>query len=85
MKAPVRVSDPLLLVTVTSTAPAPWAGESQVMVVVLTTARFATGVPPKVTVVFPVLVKFDPVRVQGVPPATPPSSGSMAESAGGAL
>ena len=70
-----RVSEPFELVTVMPTVPAACAGASQVMVVELTTLRFAARDPPKVTVVSGVVVKLYPESVQDVPPETPPCSG----------
>ena len=51
------VSDPLLLLTVTSASPAVLAGVVQLMVVSLITLTPDAGAPPKVTLVSGVVVK----------------------------
>ena len=61
------------LVTVTVTAPAVPAGVVAVMVVLLTTVTLVADALPKVTVA--PAVKFVPVMVTAVPPATGPLLG----------
>ena len=64
-----------MLVTVTSTGPAAWAGLVTVICVSLLTviAPVAFAVPPNFTVFAP--VKFVPVIVTGVPPVAGPEPG----------
>jgi hypothetical protein len=64
---------PLLLVTVTVTAPALPAGVVAVIDVLLTTTTFVAAVAPNVTVA--PAAKFVPVIVTAVPPATAPLLG----------
>jgi len=61
------------LVTLTSTAPAAWAGVVQVICVKLTTVIPAAAVPPKVTAA--PLVKLLPAIATEVPPAVVPVEG----------
>jgi len=62
----VAVAVPPTVLTVTSTAPAAWAGATATIVACETTVKLAAGVPPKVTDVAP--VKLVPVIVTEVPP-----------------
>ena len=72
---------PLLLVTVTVTAPAVPAGVVAVIDVLLTTVTLVAAAPPNVTVA-PV-AKFVPVMVTDVPPASGPPFGLTLLTAGG--
>ena len=67
--------EPLGVVTTTLLVPAVPAGVIQVMVVELTTLTLVVTVPPIVTIVAP--VKFVPVIVTLVPPATGPLAGAI--------
>jgi len=72
VKAPLLVTDPLLLVNATSTAPAALAGVTTVIDVALEFTIDVPAVPPKVTEVVP--VKLVPAIVTVVPPAVGPDS-----------
>jgi len=68
------------VVTVTSTVPAPRAGETAVTSVALTTVKLVAAVVRKATEVAP--VRLVPVIVTVVPPATGPAVGEMAVTVG---
>jgi len=72
---------PLLLVTVTVTAPTLPPGVVAVMVVPFVTTTFVAAVPPNVTVA--PAAKFVPVIVTAVPPATGPLFGATLVTVGG--
>jgi len=79
-KVPLWLS---LLVTITVTAPAAWAGIVAVIEVLLTTVTPVAAVPPKLTVAperNPV-----PLIVTGVPPFTVPEAGLIAVTVGAGL
>ena len=65
---------PPAVVTVTSTVPAAWAGLTAVSVESLTTLKLEAAVPPKLTLVVPLLNPF-PVTVTVVPPLVGPALG----------
>jgi len=69
----VDVTDPPGAVRITSTTPAVFAGVTQVTDVALTATTEVADVPPNVTVVVP--VRFVPVIVTAVLPATGPLTG----------
>jgi hypothetical protein len=73
---------PLLLVTVTVTAPALDAGVVAVIVVAFTTTTFVAAVPPNVTPA--PAAKFVPVIVTAVPPDVGPVFGDTLLTVGGA-
>jgi hypothetical protein len=73
---------PLLLATVTVTAPAIPAGVVAVIVVLFTTTTFVAAVPPNVAVA--PAAKFAPVIVTAVPPAVDPLFGDTFVTVGGA-
>jgi hypothetical protein len=73
---------PLVLVTVTVTAPALAAGVVTVIEVLLTTTTLVAGVDPNLTVA-PV-AKLVPVIVTAAPPATDPLFGDTLVTVGGA-
>jgi hypothetical protein len=64
---------PPVLVTVTATGPAAWAGDTAVRLVALVNVTLVAAVPPKLTV--EALVKLVPVMVTEVPPAVGPEVG----------
>ena len=74
---------PPAVVTVTSTVPAPSAGEVAVIDVALLTVKPAAAVPPKLTAVAP--VKPVPVIVTDVPPAVVPLFGLTLVTVGAAM
>jgi hypothetical protein len=78
----LEVADvPPVVVTVTSTAPVVWAGDVTMMDVELCTTRLVVaGVVPNLTV--DAAVKFVPVIVTCVVPATDPEEGLMAVTVG---
>ena len=70
------------VVTVTSTTPAACAGAVDVIVVALTTLKPVAAVLPNLTAVAP--VKFVPVIVTEVPPASGPDVGLSPDTVGAA-
>ena len=74
---------PLLLVTVTVTAPALPAGVVAVIEVLLTTTTFVAAVLPSFTVA--PAARFVPVIVTAVPPAGDPPLGATLLTVGGAM
>ena len=80
MNAPLAVAVPPGSVTLTSAAPAEWAGLVVVIWVSLLVLMGA-DVPPKVTEVAP--VRPVPVIVTGVPPAVDPVPGDTEDMVGG--
>jgi hypothetical protein len=74
VKAAGKLAVPLAVVTLTAAAPAVPAGVVQVMVVALTTTTAVAALPPTVTVA--PAMKFVPVSVIAVPPATGPAVGA---------
>ena len=84
MKPPAKLPlSPLLLATVTVTAPALPAGVVAVICVPLTTTTFVATVPPNVTVA--PATKFVPVIVTAVPPAWGPLFGATLLTVGDAM
>ena len=75
--------NPLLLVTVTVTAPTLPAGVVAVIVVLFTTVTFVAAVLPNFTVA--PAAKFVPVIVTAVPPAAGPLLGDTLVTVGGAI
>ena len=71
----ILVAAPPVAVTTTLTAPAAWAGVVAVICVALFTVKLVALTPPKVTLMTP--VKFVPVMVTDVPPASVPDEGVM--------
>lgn len=71
------------MATVTSTAPAAWAGVVAVMEVALPTLIPVAATPPKVTVA--PATNPVPVTVTTVPPVSGPAAGETEETAGGAI
>ncbi len=71
---------PLDELTVTSTVPAPAAGEVTVTSLGETTTRPVPGTEPKLTALAP--AKLVPVMVTVVPPANGPATGLMAATVG---
>ena len=75
---------PPAVVTVTSTAPAAWAGAVAVIEVALFTAKLVAAVEPKLTAVAPLKPEPvpEPVIVTEVPPVVVPVAGEMFETTG---
>jgi hypothetical protein len=80
VNAPLEVAVPPRVVTLTSAAPAEWAGLVVVIWVALLVLMGA-DVPPKVTEVAP--VRLVPVIVTGVPPEVDPVPGDTEVIVGG--
>jgi len=79
-RVPVWLS---LLVTITFTAPAAWAGAVAVIDVLPVTLTPVAAVPPRLTVVPE--AKFVPVMVTAVPPAAGPEFGVIELTVGAGL
>ena len=73
---------PPVVVTLTSTTPVP-AGEVAVIEVAELTVKLAAAVPPNATALAP--VKFVPVIVTDVPPATGPDVGEIEVTVGAGI
>ena len=78
----MRVADPPGVVTTTLATPAALAGDTAVMVVVLTMETPVATTPRKVTVAD--TAKLPPVIVTVVPPPVGPAVGDAVETDGGA-
>src|SRR6266851_2786080 len=75
VNAPVAVALWPPVLTTTSTAPTACAGVVAMIVLALPTLTFVAALPPNVTVVVPLVLKFEPLIVTAVPPLAGPLLG----------
>ena len=78
----VLVFDPVPTVTITSTAPAVWAGVVAVQVVLVLQVTLVAATPPNLKLVPPLVSKLAPVIVILVPPDAGPEIGERVEMVG---